>query len=129
METKQRNRYGSHMLKALALLSGLLLSACGGNHIILNLDLDSFVDPDEALLVFTLPGSAPGESVEVYSEINTIRMPKGADLIVAFDAMALDLEVATTNVVTASPEFPNPTVPMTFEIELFIAEEFVSPEQ
>lgn len=76
-------------------LALLLLTACGGNRVILNLDMDSFMPLEERL--FEYPLIDPGGSFTHDSSIEPVVTPEGMKDIITLEEMQLDLQVVLDN--------------------------------
>ncbi len=80
---------------ALTLGGGLLLAGCGGNRIILNLDMDSFMSSEERS--FEYLGINPGGNWDQRSPIETIATPEGLKEVAELEEMLVDLRIDMDN--------------------------------
>jgi hypothetical protein len=94
---KAKNMNRRLVLKALTVSLGaaLLLSACGGNRIVLNLDMDSFMSVDERS--FEYIGINPGGNWEHRSPLETIATPEGLKEVAELEEMLVDLKIDLDN--------------------------------
>jgi hypothetical protein len=72
----------------------LLAAACGGNRVIINLDMDSFMPLEDRSFAYELPGVAPGEVFEDQSPIDALQTPEGLNDALDFEAMTVALSLA-----------------------------------
>jgi len=104
-------------LLRLAVPAALLLAvACGGNRVIINLDMDSFMPLADRSFAYELPGVAPGEVFEDRSPIDALQTPEGLTEALDFEAMTVALALALDDeTVMGSP------VTMDIHIQVYLA--------
>lgn len=98
----------------LLLLLGAL-SACANNRVFVNLDMASFMSPEDRSFAYLLPGLVPGESFADTSGVSEIEVPEGINNVLDLQEMSLDLRMTldTTEIVGQ--------VAMTYRIEVYVA--------
>ncbi len=113
--SKARNGIGRYALKGFMLILGVvfLLSACGGNRIILNLDMDSFMSSEERS--FEYLGINPGGDWNNRSPLETITTPEGLKEIAELEEMLVDLKIDLDNSLVAED------VVMNVSLEVYLA--------
>lgn len=91
MRIKRRIRAGALAIPALL----LLLPGCGGNRVIINLDMDSFMAIEDRQ--FDYIGINPGGTFTETSPIEPVSTPEGLKELVDLEEMTVDLVVELDN--------------------------------
>lgn len=96
--------------------AALLAAACGGNRVIINLDMDSFMPLADRSFEYVLPGVAPGEVFEDRSPIDPLQTPEGLNEALDFESMTLALSLGLDDTTVAGDD-----VTMDILIRVFLA--------